>query len=215
MEALQHLQNEVSNSQAKAAFQEAFGFNHWQIRAYAIEKWNFDQWKTDAFFAEQLVSFAHTDPDTRVRAAALEKLGETNAKAHTAVFVRSASSDSSYRVISAALRELAKADSSQALALAAGFEDVRYVRAAVSDIYGNYGDASKADFFERSWANTGNQRFQLMSNYTKLALRINEREFIGRVISFYSAQDASLSGWQKRIALENRKKLEAALTNLK
>jgi len=215
LEALQNLQREVSNPQAKAVFEEAFGFNHWQIRAYAIEKWNFDQWKSDARFAEQLTAFAQSDPDTRVRAAALEKLGETNSKGRQTVFVQSITQDSSYRVNSAALRQLAKADSSQALALAPGFEDVRYVRSAVYDIYGNYGDAGKADFFERSWATAGNQRFQLMNNYTKLALRVNEREFIGRVISFYSAQDPSLSGWQKRAVLEQRKKLEAALTNLK
>jgi len=215
LEALQHLQKEVNNPDAKAVFEGAFGFNHWQIRAYAIDKWNFDQWKTDARFAEQLVAFAHTDPDTRVRAAALEKLSETNATTQAAVYLQSIANDSSYRVNSAALRQLAKVDSSRALEAAAGFEEVRYVRSAVFDIYGNYGDASKADYFERSWAIAGNQRFQLMNNYTKLALRVNEREFIGRVISFYSAQDATLTGWQKRIALEQRKKLEGALTNLK
>lgn len=215
LEALQNLQREVSNPQAKAVFEEAFGFNHWQIRAYAIEKWNFDQWKSDARFAEQLKTFTRSDADTRVRAAALEKLGETNAKMHTSVFVHSVTTDSSYRVNGTALRQLAKADSSLALEFALGFEDVRYVRSAVYDIYGNFGDASKADFFERNWATAGNQRFQLMNNYTKLALRINEREFIGRVISFYSAQDPTLSGWQKRTALEQRKKLETALTKLK
>jgi aminopeptidase N len=215
LEALQHLQQEVNNPQAKAVFEEAFGFNHWQIRAYAIEKWNFDQWKSDVRFAEQLKTFTRSDADTRVRAAALEKLGETNAKMHTSVFVHSVTTDSSYRVNGTALRQLAKADSSLALEFALGFEDVRYVRSAVYDIYGNFGDAGKADFFERNWATAGNQRFQLMNNYTKLALRINEREFIGRVISFYSAQDPTLSGWQKRTALEQRKKLETALTKLK
>ena len=215
LEALQQLQTATANLQAKAAFSEAFGFDHWQIRAYAIEKWNFDQWKTDGFFAEQLIAFIQTDPDTRVRAAALEKLGETTGKNYSAVYVESVSSDSSYRVNSAALRELAKADSALALEIAPGFEEVRYVRSTVYDVYGSYGNASNADFFERSWAIAGNQRFQLMNNYTKLALRSNEREFIGRVISFYSAKDAELSGWQKRIALEQRKKLEAALSKLK
>ncbi len=215
LEALQQLQTATANLQAKAVFSEAFGFDHWQIRAYAIEKWNFDQWKTDGFFAEQLIAFIQTDPDTRVRAAALEKLGETTGKNYSAVYMESVSSDSSYRVNSAALRELAKADSALALEIAPGFEEVRYVRSTVYDVYGSYGNASNADFFERSWAIAGNQRFQLMNNYTKLALRSNEREFIGRVISFYSAKDAELSGWQKRIALEQRKKLEAALSKLK
>lgn len=215
LEALQKLQTETANAQVKAVFEEALGFNHWQIRSYAIEKWNFNQWKSDAAFAEQLKAFTLSDPDTRVRAAALEKLGEANAKAHRDVFVHSATTDSSYRVNSMALMQLAKADSSLALSFAKGFEDVRYVRNAVFEIYGNYGDASKADYFEQSWDVSANQRFQWMNNYTKLALRINEREFIGRAISFYSAKDATLSDWQKRMALIQRKKLEDALTKLK
>lgn len=215
LEALQKLQTETANAKAKAVYQEAFGFNHWQIRSYAIEKWQFENWKNDPLFAEQLISFIQTDPDTRVRAAAIEKLAETNAKGQSAIYVKSVTSDSSYRVNGAALLALATVDSVTALDLAAGFKEVRYVRGVVFEIYGNYGNVSHAEYFERSWALGGNQRFQLMNNYTKLALRINEREFLGRVISFYSAKDPELTGWQKRIALEQRKKLEAALTKLK
>ncbi len=211
LEALQHLRHEKSNPAARQVFEAALAHPYWHLRSYAIEHWNFDNWKTDTQFMEQLQANVPADPDTRVRARSIEKLAIADPVKYKNLFLSGIANDSSYRVISAALGAFALADSAEALVLAGPFETERMVKGTVFELYGKYGDQSKADFFEKAWPAAGNQRMQLIASYTRLALRSNDREFTGRAISFLSAKDKELSGWQKNYTLQQRRKLESSL----
>jgi aminopeptidase N len=201
-----------STTEARQLFMEALAHPHAGLRVEAIALWDFTDWKNDALLIENLRTMARLDPDSRVREIALEKLGEADAQKQAALFRDRIANDSSYRVISAALVQLALSDSMEALALAKGFEGVRYVRPTVIQLYGQYGDSSHVDFFETQWAALSvGLRYGIVQAYTELALRSNDRELMGRAIGFMSARGQEESGWMKRFLLENRQKLERAL----
>ena len=173
LEALQYLRNQQSPD-ARAVFIEALDHPFWDIRVFAISNWKFTAWKEDADLFDRLKTIAKSDNDSRVRSAALNKLGEISPQRASATFEDALSKERSLRVISTALRNLAKADSAKAMREAAAYEQERFVKAAVYDVYGLLGDASKLDFFESDWANAGNARFQWVNNYVDLLTRLND-----------------------------------------
>lgn len=207
LEALQFLRNQQSPD-ARAVFIEALDHPFWDIRVFAISNWKFTAWKEDADFFERLKTIAKSDNDSRVRSAALNKLGEISPQRASASFEDALSKERSLRVISTALRNLAKADSARAMREASAYEQERFVKAAVYDVYGFLGDASKLDFFESDWANAGNARFQWVNNYFDLLTRLNDPTLTKRGIEFLKSKEKEVSGWQQDYLKGIRKKLE-------
>ncbi len=208
LEALQYLRNQQLPD-ARAVFIEALEHPFWDIRVFAISNWKFTAWKEDADLFERLKMIAKSDNDSRVRSAALNKLGEISPQRASASFADALSKERSLRVISAALRNLAKADSTSAMREAAAYEQERYVKAAVYDVYGQLGDASKLDFFERDWTNAGNARFQWVNNYVDLLTRLNDPALTKRGVDFLKSKEKEVSGWQLDYLKGIRKKLES------
>jgi aminopeptidase N len=123
---------------------------------------------------QHLVSAAKSDKSTSVRSAAIMQLAKNfaNEPEHNTIY-EAAVKDSSYAVIAAGLNAYSKTDKTRALALADEFakEKNMEIRFAVAEIYAEFGDASKHDFFTSSLKSMGaGSKYQFVmiySNYLK------------------------------------------------
>ncbi|MDX1940071.1 MAG: DUF3458 domain-containing protein [Saprospiraceae bacterium] len=166
-EALQYLAYSESPT-SKVIFKEALKDKLWWFRAVAI---NYIENNTDEEVMKTLREMAANDPNSQVRASALEKLIEFEDTQAIAAAQKAVEKDSSTVVIASGLYLLNMLDSAAALVVAQKFEKDENgdILAAVSSIYGQSKDPKYLAFFEKNFSNIdGYAALNFMEGYQNL-----------------------------------------------
>jgi len=139
---------EKDSAIAKTILAEALHDKFFYLREFALGKLELSKTNNDSLLAviEQL---AKTDKESRVRKAAIDKLGESSEPAKYTALFEAAIGDSSYEVDAAALKALHSADAKKSMELAKKMEHEKNsdIVNAVADVYSKEGDATYQDFF--------------------------------------------------------------------
>ncbi len=167
----------------------------WRIRRGAVLNMKGNQ-------GDLLNKMSTTDSDSRVRAAALDKLAETANSSYTKTFSSILDKDTeAYRVMSSALKGLYSVDKDQGLSYANKMADSENssILSAVGSIYSQTGDAKYLSFFESKWDNIGGFGiFGLMNQYLEIlkgSTRSETAESMGKLMTLSTDQNASM--WKR------------------
>ena len=151
--------------------------NSSSIKLLVIRKIN----KTVEFFPTKvknaLLSLSLKDKSPKVRAAAIRALGKYfPVNDDISMFIRKALKDSSFQVISDALKVIAKNDSISALKLARGFEKEQSVliNRTIAGIYADFGNSLNHSFFlETIDELSGFNKYSFLQSYFAYLIRQN------------------------------------------
>jgi aminopeptidase N len=184
-ESLLFLRQQRNDPFAKAVFLDAFGHESSNLREYAIGQYNFDGWKQDSVLAARLWDIAKSDKNSGVRAAAIAKLGQISKGVNVSWFEHALQNDSSFRVMGAALRQIAVFDAKKAMELGLGLAEHRNMRTVIGELLAQHGDTSHASFFE-DWFSASSPfvRMSMLTRYADLARRLDIDVFTRRVSAF-------------------------------
>jgi aminopeptidase N len=189
IEALEALEDsEVP--EASAIRTEALSDPFWGIRRKAIQGLSIE----NEALLPKIEKMALEDKHSRVRAAAIELLGDTENPKYIELAKKVIDTDLAYRCISAALRILNRLDESVALEYSTKLEkDANStLLGAIGNIYSANPDPKYAPFFENNWEKvSGFAAFDFFNQYNKIILSMEPVD-----------QDKSLEKLQK-IALES------------
>lgn len=196
-EALQNLAY-AETPERTAIFREALKDNYWVIRAIAID---FIEDNTDANSVSTLQTLAKNDPHSSVRAAAIDKLATLEDPKATELAKEAISNDKAYPVISAALQALITLDETVALEYAEKLENEKSddIKAAVSSIYANSGDAKYMPYFEKNFNDIdGFSAVSFIESYQQLAATADANTAITAMGKLKNmATDMSQSLWRR------------------
>jgi aminopeptidase N len=167
---------EKDSAVAKPVLTAALNDKFYYFREFAAQKLEVGKPGNDSVLAT-LEHLAKEDKESRVRKAAMEKLGDkSTASKYTALF-ESAVGDSSYEVDAAALKGLLEADAVKAMALAKKLEHEKNddLMNAVADVYSKEGDAIYQEYFEtRLKTSKGFGKYALLYYYANFLTRMDK-----------------------------------------
>lgn len=149
----------------------------WNIRVLAIGKTGKLRDGMKAKGIEMMTAMAKNDPSSAVRSAALNAIAKRlETEELTSIYETIVSSDSSYSVVSAALRNLGKSDPDRAMKLAESLEQEKSSKMAsgIAQLYAGYADADKFDFLSDALTGTTVQGFDklgVLNSFTVFATR--------------------------------------------
>ena len=194
--ALESLQHE-STDEVMAMFEKALDDPYHGLRAKAIEFVNASK-TTVANKLQQLIS---SDKNSKVRAAALNKIAETENPKYADLILKSLKNEKSKSVKGAALTALQKLDNKAALDYAATVQDGASAELlkAVGDVYSATGDYKYLPFFEKNMSKLS--AFELigfMEQYAGLAAQGSEKQIleVGEKLNVFS-MDSNVSAWKR------------------
>ena len=177
MEGLRRMTEiQKDSAMAKQALVEALHDKFYYLRQFAISKIDIGKSNDDSVLAT-IGHIAKEDTKSAVRKEALDKLTESaNASKYLALFEASLG-DSSYEVVSSALKGLDKADGKKAMAIAKTMENDKNqdIMNAVADVYAKEGDVTYQDFFEnRLKTSSGFGKYRLLYYYANFLTRMDK-----------------------------------------
>lgn len=152
--------------EANAMLAKAFDDKFWGIQEWALDSYVLGA-GLDPNTLEKIKTLASTHPKSDVRVAALRNIGGLEDPGYAAMF-RKAINDSSYRVVSVAMRELARIEPQEAMTLAGQYEDNKNISLAVGvlRIYAQNAGPEKNDFFVRKMEEfDGYERYIVIQAY--------------------------------------------------
>jgi len=195
-EALEALQHE-STDEVLALYEKALNDPYHGLREKAVEFVNASQ-TTVANKLQQLIS---NDKNANVRAAALNKIAETENPKYADLILKSLKNESSNTVKGAAMGALQKLDSEAALNYAKSIQDGASgeLLKAVGDVYSAAGDLNYLPFFEKNIDKLS--AFELigfMEQYAGLAAQGNEQQILSvsdKLNAF--GVDSNESAWKR------------------
>ncbi len=194
--ALEALQNE-STEEVLAMFEKALDDPYQGLREKAVEFVNASK-TTVANKLQQLIS---NDKHSKVRAAALNKIAETENPKYADLILKSLKNEKSKTVKGAALTALQKLDSKAALDYAITVEDGASgeLLKAVGNVYSATGDYKYLPFFEKNMDELS--AFELigfMEQYAGLAAKGSEQQIlsVGEKLNVFS-MDSNISAWKR------------------
>ncbi len=147
------------------------------LRRYALQKLNVTNDSIKKSIEPLLVDIATNDPNSVVRASAIEALGKYKSVTYKPLFLKSLR-DSSYSIAGKALVALAVIDSSAAVKEAELFS-AKHVRGALDDattnILFNYSNENNFDSLAARFDDLpfGNQKFAILQPFTNFLKRVN------------------------------------------
>lgn len=177
---------------------DALADDFWYIRQLAVEKMTRVKRKNPSRVFEALKNSVETDDNPRVRAAAIHFLsneffqGEFENDTRS-VITHAIEKDSSYNVLSKALGGLTKGsnkDLEEAMRIAESNknEHSSILRGRVAQIFADYGDASKLDYFTTSIDSgyvRGYELIGVVGNFTKL-LKAQDASIQSKYLPYYN-----------------------------
>lgn len=228
-EALSKLaKKQKQNDLATQILYEAMGDHSPYIRQYAIDEIELPKTSTDRIFAK-LATLAQTDSSSAVRRSAILQLGKSMFDTLYISLFEKAVGDSSYQVVSAALKALSDAAPKKALAIAGQFEKYENADLAgsVAGVYAKEGDESYQNYFEKKLRSTGGlNKYSLFYYYANFLIRMDQptvltgiktiEELGGAATNHFIA--ASAKGSIKRIVKifgDKKQKAEAEIASVK
>lgn len=155
-----------------------------EIRERALEWIDWSNAISRAASRSMLMAMCQADPEMKVRARAVSVLSDWKENALLPLF-RTLVLDSSYSIAGAALMAVYKMNPSEAVLLAKNLEtdSRKALLNAISTIYAKAGDEAQLAFFEQHMMRVyRRERVGLMSDYTDLALRLDQANVYQRVI---------------------------------
>lgn len=146
LEAVEYFSRDRQSPLHKQILYEALNDRFWALRQKAITALAYAA-DDDEQIAAQLRLMAATDPHPSVRRTALEAI-YAQSVANDMALLEFALTDSSYQVVAAAVRQLARRDAARALRTAAQLEaePSDELRSAIYEVYADKGDADKLEW---------------------------------------------------------------------
>jgi aminopeptidase N len=152
----------------------------WNIREMAIQKSNQLSAERKDIAIKIIKNLMVSDPDSKVRAAAVSFLTKNTEEQDLAQMLKKAiDEDQSYLVIGTALKQLGKVDSDLAMTAAKNLESESSAKilAAIAQIYMNHGTETNAPFFKDILMNKDlgtYSQLEVMNFYTMFNARMDE-----------------------------------------
>ena len=170
-----------NNEETINAFLIALEHDFWNVKTMVMKNFSSVIEKESTKSFSKLKQLALTDPHPKVRAMAIQKLSlfddveqqELN-EVYTQVL-----KDSSYRVISEALKSIKKVDPQRGLELAKGMEEIENVliNITIASIYAEIGKATEHEYFKTTIKElNGFNKYSFMQQYLKFILQQNDEE---------------------------------------
>jgi len=162
------------------------------LRLYALQKLNTDNDSDLKTFEPLIVDMSKNDPNSLVRAAAIEALGRSENETFKPIFLKSIN-DSSYSIAGKALVALAVLDSTEAIKQAGilGAQKVKGdLDAAITDILFKYSDESDFDSLAERFTKVpfGEAKFMVLQPFSNFLKRVkntaNFKKGIDMIVSF-------------------------------
>lgn len=157
---------------------DALHDDFWSIRALAIEKAGKLKDGYKALAKDIIYTMATKDKNPYVRAAALSYLETTNDTAIQTLYSDVIKNDSSYHVVSTALRNLGKVNPTLAMEKAKTLEQEPSSKMllGVASLYGTHGDATKFEFFQNALMGTKLSGFDQLGTMNTFTMFISKQE---------------------------------------
>jgi aminopeptidase N len=162
------------------------------LRLYALQKLNTDNDSALKTFETLIVDMSKNDPNSLVRAAAIEALGRSENETFKPIFLKSIN-DSSYSIAGKALIALSALDSIEAIKQA-GILEAQKVKgdldAAITDILFKYSDEKDFETLAARFDNLpfGNDKFRVLQPFSDFLKRVNNtanfKKGIDMIVSF-------------------------------
>ena len=170
---------------------DALNDKFWQIRVLAIEKAVKLDGENIAKGLAIVKNLASTDANSQVRSAALNFVASNGVKEENeAICIDRINKDSSYLVVTSALRSLGKVNPEKALLLAKNLENERSAKmiTGIAQLYGGYADKDAYPFFDRVLKSTALAGFDQLSVMNSLTYYITrqEPELINKSFELYA-----------------------------
>jgi len=191
----------------------------WYIRKACIANIKASQLASNEEIRYKMRALATSDPKSAVRVAALKQL-TLNDDPDNMSLLENALNDSSYDVISEALDAIMVKDTALALQYAQRFENEQSddLRAEVSGIYAQVGDASKNVFFIRTIPKASRlAKYQIIDDYgTFLSRFIDNQQVISQGLPvLYDAAENNQTWWIRMKGMMSLQKVEQSLQDEK
>ncbi|MCS7037336.1 MAG: M1 family aminopeptidase, partial [Saprospiraceae bacterium] len=186
LEALQGLQA-LETPLYAALLQDALRDRHWVLRIQAL----FESDLEDQNVASAVVQMAESDPHPRVRAQAIETLGNLEDPAYKAIFEKGIHPDAPYSVLTASLSALSRIDKAAALKAAQTCRDEKdeSVAMTVAALYaeGNADPANAEWFFKTARWMDNASTYSFFDYYTSYLTRLDDSAITQPAVDFFYA----------------------------
>lgn len=163
----------------------------WDIRMIAVSKAS--KLKNDMKIKGQqkLTAMVKNDPKSAVRSSALKQMKKFMSDGELeAIYKDRIENDQSYGVVSSALKSYGALNPEAAITIAEGLESEKSssMIGGIAQLYSAHGDASKFDFFEKSFNGTTVQGFDKLGLLNSMTVYLTRQEpaTISRAVSIYS-----------------------------
>ena len=198
-EALSALISKTESEEIKKVFLNAIQHEFWGLRNFALENYLFKD-KTASSFQNLCKKIALQDPVSKVRAVAIEKIGETGQKEQVDFLYDLIKKDSSFLVMNNIINALAKLQPEKAVLLADEYINTPQLSESCLRIYQNYGDKNKSPLFEKMLDNNKNisawKAIDYYTNYTKRY--IEEETILSNSIYYFHNLALNHKNWYRR-----------------
>ena len=178
MEALDHL-FESDDPIAMKAIEAALDDPHWSLRSKAIMAiQDFNQ----PGLKDKLLTMAQNDPNSQVRATAIEKISSSGDRAFIKTLKEIIKQAKSYQVIGAAFQGLTSLDKDEALAMVNTYKDDPALLPTIANVYAETGNPEYIAFFTSHLPDMdGVKAFDFLSQFGKLLTTVPLETMDGQV----------------------------------
>ncbi|PID89515.1 MAG: hypothetical protein CSB01_01675 [Bacteroidia bacterium] len=174
MEALEALVEQIDDKESKKILLSALGDKNPTIRKFVIEHYDFKYPKFDSLFVRQMEKMSQKDSDSKVRAAAIQKLISAKARNLSSIVQQTAANDSSFLVKNAVAVAVSQLPENEQLEFAELFQNDTLFFPLTLGIFKTYGGKDKADFFEKNYPALKNElKWEILEAYSDYALRFD------------------------------------------
>ncbi len=196
-EAIAALSNS-KNPSTKKVFEEALEDNSWIIRMRAIEKVDI---LNDISLKAKVANMTEVDPNSNVRATAIEALARTGDKSFIPNIKSAIQSEKAMRVKTSAMRTLYLLDQAEGVAYANQVKDdsSQEILVTVGEIYAATGDVKYLPYFEKKWMEMDD--FELISffdSYRALVQLVDDKKYESIILNLKKiGMDVNDSRWRR------------------
>jgi aminopeptidase N len=197
--------------EAVKLFIEALDDPFWKIREKAVDVVQVSA--EDKSIINKIIDIAQNDPRSHVRAAAMEKIAEFNNAGLLVVAKEAIEKDSSYLVVSAALKAINDNNPEAGLEYAQKLMnlDNPSLLNAIAAIFEKTGDLKYFSFYEQNWNKTDNYaRFTFFNSYAAFLQNTEDEKLIIEKVGYLKSisLDNNVSQWGRYASSNALKKMK-------
>ncbi len=197
---------------------DALEDSFWKIRALAIEKFSKLEGEKRGEGLRKIKEMALNDVNSSVRAAAVGVIFKHLEGSEITNLYDNIINDSSYLVVSTALRNIAKLDPLLAMESAKFLEKEKSSKMilGIAQIYSTYAISDKLDFFLEALNGNTLQGFDKLGVLNSMTMYLSRQDFeaLDKAYSFYSNLTKKATGYTKMFLPQNVKYLVRSLDSL-